>query len=283
MKARLTPESDCRALAVGGDGLVMRVHGARELPTLVYLPGLHGDWTLASSFRAAVAGQVRFVEFTYPRTLTWQVEDYAAAIEEALTAQGIRSGWLLAESFGSLVGWALVGRGRFQALGLVLAGGFVKHPWPWGARLMGSLGRATPMPLHHAIMMGYALYARFRHRQAPETRASIHEFVARRTLPDRQAMWARLELVAASDPRPIARRTRLPVFYLAGLLDPLVPWPWVRWWLRRNCPGYRGGKTCWRADHNALGTQPKLAAQVLLRWIQAASPAPPVRAAEANR
>ncbi len=270
----------------------MRVHGPASLPRLIYLPGLHGDWTLVSSFRAAVAGNVRFVEFTYPRSLTWRVEDYAAAIEEALAAHGLRSGWLLAESFGSQVGWAMVERQKrpattsggpsFSISGVILVGGFVKHPWPWGARLMRHLGQVTPMPVYRALLSGYEFYAHFRHRQAPETRASIREFVARRTLPDRQAMRARLELVATNDPRSIARRTTVPVFYLAGLVDPLVPWPWVRWWLRRNCPGYRGGKTCWRADHNVLGTQPKLAAQILLRWIRAPSPAPLVRPADAN-
>ena len=59
------------------DALQMRVHGDASLPTLVYLPGLHGDWTLVSSFRAAIAGRVRFVEFTYPLTTTWSLDDYA--------------------------------------------------------------------------------------------------------------------------------------------------------------------------------------------------------------
>jgi pimeloyl-ACP methyl ester carboxylesterase len=272
--------------------LQIRVHGGSALPTLIYLPGLHGDWTLVSSFRAAVAGQVRFVEFTYPRTVTWSAEDYAVAIEQALLANEIRSGWLLAESFGSQIAWALIGRQKeecrmknetgagagnssfcllpsaFSSSGLVLAGGFVKHPLPWGARLMRGLGQRTPMAAHRAIMKGYELYAHFRHRQAPETHASIREFVDRRTLPDRQAMWARLELVATHDPRAIARQTSLPVHYLAGLVDPLVPWPYVRWWLRRNCPGYRGGRTCWRADHNVLSTQPKLAAKTILNWMR---------------
>src|SRR5947209_4789033 len=117
--------------------LQIRIHGDAPLPTLVYLPGLHGDWTLVSSFRAAVAGRVRFVEFTYPRTLTWSLDDYAAAVEVALLNHGVQQGWLLAESFSSQ-----------------------------------------------------------------------------------------------------------------------VPWPQVRLWLRRNCPGYRGGRTIVRADHNVLGTAP---------------------------
>ena len=92
------------------DELKMRVHGDATLPTLVYLPGLHGDWTLVSSFRAAIAGRVRFVEFTYPRTTTWSLDDYARGIEEMLLAQGIERGWLLGESFGSMPAWQIIGR-----------------------------------------------------------------------------------------------------------------------------------------------------------------------------
>ena len=62
----------------------IRVHGEAGLPTLVYLPGLHGDWTLVGSFRHAVSGRVRFVEMTYPRTLAWSLDDYGREIEAAL-------------------------------------------------------------------------------------------------------------------------------------------------------------------------------------------------------
>src|SRR3989449_3449260 len=92
------------------DELKMRVHGDASLPTLVYLPGMHGDWTLVSSFRAAIAGRVRFVEFTYARTTTWSLDDYAGGIESMLLAHGIESGWLLGESFGSLPAWQVVKR-----------------------------------------------------------------------------------------------------------------------------------------------------------------------------
>jgi hypothetical protein len=46
----------------------------------------------------------------------------------------------------------------------------------------------------------------------------------------------------------------------------------VRWWLRRNCPGYRGGKTFWLADHNVLATAPKGSAERVLKWMQKESP-----------
>lgn len=257
------------------ESLQMRVSPARGARTLVYLPGIHGDWTLVGSFRAAVAGRARFVEFTYPRTLTWSVRDYADAVERALCEGGIESGWLIGESFGSLIGWELLDPERrartthFQPLGLILAGGFVKHPLPFGARLLRRLGEALPMRPYRALLKGYALFARFRHRHAPETLASLEEFVARRTAQDRAAMRARLELVARADFRAVARQTSLPVFYLAGLIDPLVPWMFVRAWLRRNCPGYRGGKTFWLADHNVLSTASRVAAEQVFRWLDA--------------
>jgi len=252
--------------------LQIRLHGDARRPTLIYLPGVHGDWTLVSSFRAAVAGRVRFVEITYPRTLTWSLEEYAAAIEEALLSHGITRGWLLAESYGSQIAWPLCRDAaadprRFQVDGLILAGGFARHPMIWAVRLARALCGSLSMKWLNRWLVVYARYARFRHRHAPETLASIGEFVARRTELDCRAMLHRLRLIAENDPRPIAREVRLPVFFLAGLVDPIVPWLFVRWWLRRHCPGYRGGVMLWDADHNVLGTAPRACAAQVLAWI----------------
>src|SRR5437867_13355649 len=121
------------------DELKIRMHGEASLPALVYLPGMHGDWTLVSSFRAAVAGRLRFVEFAYPRTTTWSLDDYARAVEERLLANGIQRGWLLGESFGSQPAWQIIRRARtgFRPLGLILVGGFVRHPLIGAVRMAG--------------------------------------------------------------------------------------------------------------------------------------------------
>jgi len=251
--------------------LQVRVHGEASLPALIYLPGLHGDWTLIASFRQAVAGKVRFVEMTYPRTLAWSLEDYAAAIESALAGHGIMTGWLLGESFGSQPMWALVARGRFQAQGVILAGGFVKHPMRRGVRLAERVTGKISNALFIRIVFGYAKIARFRYRHSPETQATIGEFIARRTDLDRRAAQHRLHLIAEYDPRPVARQTTLPVFGLSGILDPIVPWPWVRRWLRRNCPALRDYQIITGADHNVLSTAPRKAAGRILEWIAAAS------------
>ena len=265
------------------DQIQIRVFGDTGLPTLVFLPGLHGDWTLVTSFRVALTGRVRFVEVTYPRTLTWSIHDYANAIHAALLANGITCGWLLAESFGSQPAWALLeqfspenpspppnqNRTHFQTEGLILAAGFVKHPFKLGPRSLRAVGKRLPMSAYSALLKIHGCYSRIRHLNAPETMANMKEFAARRTRSDREAMRHRLSLLDQYDPRPVARQTRIPVYYMNGSVDPLVPWAIVRRWLRNNCPGYRGGKMFWLADHNVLATAPAAAANQVLQWMSA--------------
>jgi pimeloyl-ACP methyl ester carboxylesterase len=250
--------------------LQLHVHGDATMATLVYLPGLHGDWTLVTSFSVAVSGRLRFVEVTYPRTLTWSLDDHAQAIRSALAERGIRHGWLLGESFGSQIAWPFVARSDdvFTVDGLILAGGFVRHPVNAAVRLARFMSTRWPRWFVRGALAGYGRYAGFRHQNAPETLANIREFIARRLEPlDRLAIRHRLRLIAENDLRAIARQTRLPVYHLGGLIDPIVPVLPARLWLRRHCPGYRGGRLLWRADHNVLGTAPQAAANQILLWM----------------
>src|SRR2546428_608243 len=110
---------------------------------------MHGDWTLVASFRHELAAMSRLVEITYPRTTTWSLDNYAQGIEAALHAADVRVGWLIGESFGSQPAWAMIGRSQrgesqLQIHGLILAGGFVKHPWPRGVKLLRLLNRKIP-------------------------------------------------------------------------------------------------------------------------------------------
>ncbi len=247
--------------------LQVRVHGAKSLPALVYLPGLHGDWTLVGGFRKALAGHVRFVELTYPRTLTWSLDDYATGVEEALAVHGITSGWLLGESFGSQVVWPLLARQRFSATGVILTGGFVHHPMRWGVRFVERICGEVSLSMLTRIIFGYSKVARFRYRHSSETLSGLEEFINRRTKLDRQAAKHRLHLVAGSDPSGIAKRVNVPVYALTGLWDPIVPWFLARRSLHRNCPALREYKIIRHADHNVLGTAPEAAAHQVLEWI----------------
>src|ERR1035441_2694377 len=109
--------------------------------------------------RRALAGRVRFVEVTYPRTLTWSLEDYAKGLETALAEQGILGGWLLGESFSSQVVWSLVARAQFRIEGVILAGGFGRHPMRWGVRLAERLSGGLPLAVLTRILFGYAKVA----------------------------------------------------------------------------------------------------------------------------
>jgi pimeloyl-ACP methyl ester carboxylesterase len=249
------------------EAIQLRIYGEASLPTLIYLPGMHGDWTLIGGFRSAVAGRVRFVEMTYPRTQTWTLEDHAVAIEDALAACGITSGWLLGESYGSQILWAMMARGKFQAQGLILAGGFVRHPAHRFMRLMEKVTGRISARFFVKIVFGYAKFARRRYKDSPETLAGLDEFIARRSPEDKAAAQYRLKLVARYDPRPIVMNVKTPVYGLAGFLDPIVPWPMVRRWLKKKCPGFREFRVIRRADHNVLNTGIHEAASAVLGWM----------------
>ncbi len=251
------------------DEVQVRVHGDPSLPTLVYLPGLHGDWTLVGGFRRRVEGRLRFVELTYPRTLSWSLQDYAAGVERALAAVGIGSGWILGESFGSQIAWPLAARKRFAAKGVVLAGGFGKHPMYWGVVFSQKTAKAIPLGLVTRALIGYGRVSKWRFRKEPEALAGVKEFIERRTEEDRQAAVHRLRLIAQNDPRELARGLDVPLYAISGALDPIVPWFWARRWLRQNCPKLREFRIVRSADHTVLSTGSKQAAEHIMGWMAA--------------
>ena len=139
----------------------------------------------------------------------------------------------------------------------------------WAVTIAEAGAGAIPLSLLTRLMFGYAKIARFRYRRSPETLAGIHEFIERRTELDRQAATHRLHLVGQSDYSAVARETGIPVYAITGVLDPIVPWCFVRHWLRRHCPALREYKIIWSADHNVLGTGPDAAARQVLQWMNA--------------
>ena len=260
------------------------MHHPDRRPTLVYLPGIHGDWTLIGRLREQLGDAVRWVEFTYPRTTEHTLQDTANGVRAELGKQGITQAWILAESFGSQVAWPLVTcnpttPGSFQAEGLILAGGFGTYPSAvllafaqWVSRRLGP--RAFGAPLR-----GYARLARRRVHGRPGLLADVDEFVERRTPQDWAAMQHRMRLISENHPETLAHGCRVPVHYLTGLLDPIVPWPPVPHWLRRHCPGFVDWRIVPAADHAVLVTAPAASARQILAWIRKP---PPVAARPPN-
>ncbi len=244
-------------------------------PTLIYLPGTHGDWTLNSGFRREIAGRVRFVEFTFPRTTEWSLDDHVTAIEQKLSENKIERGWILAESFASQVAWAWIGQRTrgIQVEGIILAGGFVRHPIMPNVRLAEFVTRHIPLFILKIILSLYCSYARARENNSPEIRASLREFVQRRTKEDLLAAAHRLHLIATNDLRPVARAAQVPIYCLSGFHDPVVPWPFVRSWLKKNCGQYRDCRIIFASDHHVLGAA-KPAAKQILKWMSDADSIP---------
>ena len=253
--------------------LEIRVHGEPDQTTLIYLPGLHGDWTLVSRFRAQAIERYRFVEFTYPRTLCWTLEDYAREVLGALEANDVRSGWLIGESFGSQVMWEILRlvnlKPTFEFQGAVLAGGFVKYPVPGLVAIGIALFSKASTRDVQVFLKLFIAYARFRFRHSHETLVRLDEFISRRTDVDVSAMVHRMRLLNENDPRAIASEVKnVPVYQLSGFWDPIVFQPLVRHWLEIHCPGFRGSHTIFSADHTLLATEPAAAFAQIAHWIK---------------
>ena len=252
--------------------LQIRIDGDASLPTLIYLPGLHGDWTLLAGFRELAKTRFRLVQFTYPRSLSWTLHDYARAVDGAVTEAGITSGWVLAESYSSQVAWAWLKLAQEKATdfrfdGIILAGGFVRYPIRSSLLFARALFALTPWWLWKAMFAIYLAYSGFRLRNAGPSGNNAREFIARRTPLDIQAMRARVRLIGEADFRSVAARAVCPVYLLAGVIDPIVAtWPVLRW-LRKHCRAFKGYRIIWPADHTVLATEPAKSVQQIEKWI----------------
>jgi pimeloyl-ACP methyl ester carboxylesterase len=249
-----------------------------EQSTLIYLPGLHGDDTLLRGFRRELSGKAELICFGYPResSMNWTFDDYARELDEFLGSQKSGHGWIIAESFGSQVAWAWLARRMGSSLrsgwvcdGVILVGGFVSHPWPrMAAYAERFLGRTSDRKAR-AFLGVYETFSRIRHRGDPRQAAGIAEFVRERMVPgDRDRLRHRIRLMLSADWRATARQTALPVWYVSGFWDLLVPWSPVRRWLKRECPGYKGFRMMWGSDHAVLYSQPVAVARWILERIR---------------
>jgi hypothetical protein len=252
------------------DSVLLQLYGNVDAPKLVYLPGIQGDATLASALRQSLVSRVQWIEITYPRTVEWSLEDYGTHTAAALASNSVNSGWLLAESFGSQVAWSVLERtlhDGFQPFGIILCGGFIMHPWRRAVRLTSSLCRSTFPAGLGIVLRLWRYWALLRAFGDPVRKQSIEAFIARRTPEDLAAMIHRLELIIGSDFRRIASQSRIPVYLLTGLWDPIVPWWPVRRWLRDECPGYRHGRVLWDSDHTVLFSKPYKSAEIIADWM----------------
>lgn len=243
--------------------------GRQEARDLLYLPGLHGDSTLVGGFREATRDLGRFLEVGYPRDGGDDPSSLGAAVAERLDGHVDRPVWIVAESYGSLVAWELLRRRADWPRGsrLLVAGGFVRHPWPAGVQIARSVGLATPRPLRGFLIDLHRWTLGRLAPGFPDRPAAWRRFRDARLVPgDAEAMGRRLAAIGTADARDVAGAVTLPVHHASGLWDPVVPWGAVRRDLRRGCPGYRGTRLFLRSDHALLVAEPEAVAGWMATW-----------------
>lgn len=202
-------------------GLVHQSSGDPHSPPVVYLPGVHGDWTAQSRVRCLLSDSFHFVETAYPWSETWSIDDFARALKELLDRLGIESAHIVGESFGSLVGWqfGIVCPERIRSFTLV--GGFCRAPRFAVAAAAAATLRVVPAKLFESAVDLYVAgkSAMGEHREVFELGA----YPASRTERGQRATARRMEIIQGSDFRGKLQTVRFPVRYVAGARDIVVP------------------------------------------------------------
>ena len=202
-------------------GLVHQTTGNQDAPPIVYLPGVHGDWTPQVAARPLIGRDYHFVETAYPRIETWSIDDYGRALNNLLDELGIEAAHVVGESFGSLVGWqfGIANPGRVRSFTLV--GGFAQPPrFRIAAAAAAALTTLPTALLESSIdfyVSGKSALGEFREM------FELGAYPATRTEQGRRATANRMRIIQASDFSDQLAQVEFPVRYLGGAKDIVVP------------------------------------------------------------
>lgn len=248
----------------------IKINSPECSPILVYLPGIHGDSSLARKIRPYFENKICFVEIEYSKRTDLSLKDYGKNIERLITDAGIKECWLLAESFGSQVAWEIVSRKRsFAVKGIILAGGFVRHPFIPGVKVVRAISKTLSIRSIELWLRFYIAFCKLFFRQNNKQHQPVPDQFVKNRLDeaDRDAIVARYGMIIQSDYRSVAGSVSVPVFFMSGRWDFIVPWVPVLRWLKKNCPGFREYKIIQGADHPVLSAAPEQSAAQILKWI----------------
>lgn len=250
-------------------GLLHRVSGRAEAPVVVYLPGVHGDWTAQTAARPVLTQGLRLIEVAYPRTAAWNLEEFASALGALLDELGQRRVHLVGDSFGSLVAWQFALHDPQRVRSLVLVGGFCQPP---RFRLAASAGLALhlmPTPLLELGITAYVNYCRSWRGRCFDLDDGTTPYAATRTLAGRVATARRMAIIQQTDFRSQLHRVSFPVRYVGGAWDRIVP-------VRREVrtlntqlaePCRFESHLIPRAPHAIIATHPLETAQRIAAWL----------------
>lgn len=182
--------------------------------TLVLLPGMDGTGVLFEPFIAALGNGLSVAVVTYPTSgdsQTYVCLRELAAV--ALPPEGPLV--LLGESFSGPIAISLAAANPKRVVGAVLCCTFVRNPRPGLRWLSGLL--STPAPLPPSAILNAMLFGRF---ATPSLTRMLRDAL---TKVQPAVLRARLRAVVSVDVRTQARALEIPVLYLKGTRDRLVP------------------------------------------------------------
>lgn len=248
--------------------LAYRVTGDAGAPPLVYLPGVHGDWTPLAQARGPLSQRFRLIEVAYPRHPEWDFEHYVEALSDLFDSLKTGPVHVAAESFGSLVGWEFALREAERIRSMILVGGFTQSP---GYRVNFARRGLQLLP-SKVLETGIDAYValRGRHRVIPEMAGDTRPYAAVRTPKGRLATARRFELIRSADYVPILPDIAFPVRYIGGAADRVVPVKREIELLETHLPPPSGFESHLIPDapHMIIASHPEVTVRRITEWIR---------------
>lgn len=183
------------------------------LPHLILFPGLTGGETFFAPLLSALAGRAETSVVTYPEIRLPDYDALADHVVQALPASGAYV--IIAESFGGPLAILAAARARHKPLAIVLTATFATNPVPLLGFLMktalpGFLA-SKPVPVIEAMLL-----------RPGDHMTALRVFEAISALPQ-EVLKSRLEAVIKCDVRKSLAALDLPILYLQGAKDKLMP------------------------------------------------------------
>jgi pimeloyl-ACP methyl ester carboxylesterase len=248
--------------------LIYQASGDRDAPPILYLPGVHGDWTPQVGARPILSRDFHFLETAYPRIETWSIDDYARALKKLLDDLGIESAHIVGESFGSLVMWQFGVANPERVRSFTLVGGFSRPPRFRVAAAAAAALRTLPTQL---LESSIDLYVSGKSAMG-EVRESFDSGVypAVRTPRGRRATANRMSIIQASDFTEQLKEIKFPVRYLGGAKDIVVPVRREIATLLAHLPPHCDFRSelVPGAPHAMIASHPQQTVEHLTRWVR---------------
>ena len=249
-------------------GLVHQVTGDPNAPPILYLPGVHGDWTPQVRARSILGRDFHVVETAYPRIENWSIDDYARALKELLEGLRIDSAHIVGESFGSLVAWQFGIANPERVRSFTLVGGFSRPPRFRVAAVAAAALKSLPTGVLESAIDVYVAgkSATGERRETFESGA----YPATRTPRGRRAAANRMTIIQESDFRDQLKEIRFPVRYVGGARDIVVPVRREIATLLAHLPPHCDfqSKLVAGAPHAIIASHPQQTVEHMARWVR---------------